>query len=160
MSGQGSGRLPDRRERVPSQSRWTAATSTVSHQSRSGYVLNAPSPFQWTTLFPLFPPLTTTAVEMLQVRQEPNCESGGGVDTHFRLRIGSIFVILVGATAGALFPVLAWRSKRLNIPPYFFEFVHSFFRRLVRTADRAQVYEVFWIRCYRELRPHPLIDVP
>ena len=61
---------------------------------------------------------------MLQNRQEQNCSSGGGTDSHFHLRIGSIFVILIGATSGALFPVLAKRSKRINLPPYFFEYVH------------------------------------
>ncbi|KAF9646231.1 ZIP zinc/iron transport family [Thelephora ganbajun] len=63
---------------------------------------------------------------MFQVRQEPNCSTGGGSDTHFGLRVGSIFVILVGATCGALFPVLVNRSKRINIPGYVLEFAKYF----------------------------------
>ena len=63
---------------------------------------------------------------MLQIRQEqePNCGAGGGVDTHFGLRVGSIFVILVGAGGGALFPVLIKRSKRISLPGYIFEYVN------------------------------------
>jgi len=53
--------------------------------------------------------------------EAPNCGAGGGHDTHFGLRIGSIFIILVGATGGALFPVLVKRSKRINLPGYVFE---------------------------------------
>ena len=58
--------------------------------------------------------------------ETPNCGAGGGRDTHFGLRIGSIFIILVGATGGALFPVLVKRSKRINLPGYIFEYVHPF----------------------------------
>lgn len=61
---------------------------------------------------------------MLRAREELNCGSGGGSDAHFHLRISSVFIIGVCATSGALFPVLAKRSKWVNLPPYFFEFVH------------------------------------
>jgi len=66
---------------------------------------------------------------MFQARQTEaalNCGGGGGRDTHFGLRIGSIFIILVGATGGALFPVLIKRSKRINLPGYIFEYVPPF----------------------------------
>jgi len=63
---------------------------------------------------------------MPQVRQEPDCGNGSGADSHFHLRIASIFVILVCASSGALFPVIANRSKRINLPPYFFEFAKYF----------------------------------
>ncbi|KAF9786426.1 ZIP-like iron-zinc transporter [Thelephora terrestris] len=63
---------------------------------------------------------------MLQNRQDSGCGGGGGANSHFHLRIGSIFIILVGATSGALFPVLAKRSKQINLPPYFFEFAKYF----------------------------------
>lgn len=41
------------------------------------------------------------------------------------LRIAAIFVILVGSTAGALFPVLARRSSWLHVPKGVFEYVVS-----------------------------------
>jgi len=67
---------------------------------------------------------------MLQLRQELNCGAGGGADTHFHLRIGSIFIILVGAGGGALFPVLVKRSTRISLPGYVFEYVRPFFPSL------------------------------
>ncbi|KAI0709673.1 ZIP zinc/iron transport family [Cerioporus squamosus] len=45
---------------------------------------------------------------------ELNCGSGGGDRSDTGLRIASIFIILVGSLAGALFPVLARRSKYLS----------------------------------------------
>lgn len=51
----------------------------------------------------------------------PNCGSGGGSDEHFHLRIAAIFIILVGSMFGALFPILAKRSKWLNLPKSVFE---------------------------------------
>ncbi|KAL1748195.1 Zinc/iron permease [Schizophyllum fasciatum] len=42
------------------------------------------------------------------------------------LRIAAIFVILVGATGGALFPVLAKRSRWLTVPPSMFNFAKYF----------------------------------
>ena len=43
-----------------------------------------------------------------------NCGSGGGDDSELSLRIASIFVILVGSSFGALFPVLSRRTKWLG----------------------------------------------
>jgi len=90
---------------------------------------------------------------MSQAQEE--CGVGGGSDTHFHLRIGSVFVILVGATGGALFPVLVKRSKKISLPGYVFEYVHSFSRLPVLVIDRIQVCKVFWIRCNRMLSRHP-----
>jgi solute carrier family 39 (zinc transporter), member 1/2/3 len=45
-----------------------------------------------------------------------NCGSGGGVDTFFGLRVASVFIILIGSMGGALFPVLARRTKYLKVP--------------------------------------------
>ena len=55
-----------------------------------------------------------------------DCGSGGGDDSSFGLRIASVFIILVGSMAGALFPVLAKRSKWLHVPKLVFEFVLVF----------------------------------
>ena len=61
-----------------------------------------------------------------------HCGSGGGDDSSFGLRIASVFIILVGSTSGALFPVLAKRSTWLNVPKPIFEFVFmSFFLIMV-----------------------------
>ena len=61
---------------------------------------------------------------MFRARDEPSCSDGGGADTYFHLRIGSVFVVLVTSTGGALFPLLAKRSTKINLPGYLFEFVH------------------------------------
>ncbi|KAH9479523.1 Zinc-regulated transporter 2 [Psilocybe cubensis] len=58
--------------------------------------------------------------------EDLNCGSGGGSDTLFNLRIASIFVILVGSSAGALFPVLAKRSTWLHVPKSVFDFAKYF----------------------------------
>ena len=55
------------------------------------------------------------------------CGSGGGDDSSLGLRIGSVFIILVGSMAGALFPVLAKRSSWLHVPKPVFEFVFKSF---------------------------------
>ena len=52
-----------------------------------------------------------------------SCGSGGGDDSSLGLRIGSVFIILVGSMTGALFPVLAKRSSWLHVPKPIFEFV-------------------------------------
>jgi len=88
--------------------------------------------------------------------QTPNCGAGGGPDTHFGLRIGSIFIILVGATGGALFPVLVKRSKRINLPGYVFEYGHPFPHLSIPMADPTQVRKILWIGCDRMLNPHLL----
>jgi len=50
-----------------------------------------------------------------------NCSPGGGADTYFGLRVGSIFIVLVGSTFGALFPVLAKASSWLKMPRAVYE---------------------------------------
>ncbi|KAI0076574.1 ZIP-like iron-zinc transporter [Panus rudis PR-1116 ss-1] len=59
---------------------------------------------------------------------EVNCGSGGGSDELFGLRVASIFIILIGSMFGALFPVLARRSKWLSarIPHGLFDFAKYF----------------------------------
>jgi zinc transporter 1/2/3 len=50
--------------------------------------------------------------------------SGHAVEhDYMNLRIAAIFIILIGATGGALFPVLARRSKWLHVPKSVFECV-------------------------------------
>jgi hypothetical protein len=46
----------------------------------------------------------------------PDCNTGGGDDQFFGLRVGSIFIILACATFGATFPVIANRSSWLRLP--------------------------------------------
>ncbi|KAG7443574.1 ZIP-like iron-zinc transporter [Guyanagaster necrorhizus] len=55
-----------------------------------------------------------------------NCGSGGGADSYFGLRVASIFIILVGSSSGALFPVLARRSTWLHVPTAVFDFAKYF----------------------------------
>lgn len=55
-----------------------------------------------------------------------NCGSGGGADNFFALRIASIFIVLVGSMSGALFPVLARRTRWLNVPHAVFDFAKYF----------------------------------
>ncbi|KZP30637.1 ZIP-like iron-zinc transporter [Athelia psychrophila] len=55
-----------------------------------------------------------------------NCGSGGGSQKYFQLRIASIFIILIGSTAGATFPVLAARSSWLHVPKGLFDFAKYF----------------------------------
>ncbi|KAG5647836.1 hypothetical protein DXG03_007760 [Asterophora parasitica] len=54
------------------------------------------------------------------------CRSGGGADDFFGLRVASIFIILVGSSSGALFPVLARRSSWLHVPKGVFDFAKYF----------------------------------
>ena len=42
-----------------------------------------------------------------------NCGSGGGDQSLTGLRIASVFIVLIGSLSGALFPVLARRTKWL-----------------------------------------------
>lgn len=62
-------------------------------------------------------------VHLDEIAEELNCGSGGGDDSFFGLRVAAIFIILVGSTAGALFPVLAKRSSWLHVPKGVFECV-------------------------------------
>ncbi|KAG7091791.1 hypothetical protein E1B28_008195 [Marasmius oreades] len=57
---------------------------------------------------------------------ELQCGSPNAVDEHLPLRIASIFVIGVGSTLGALFPVLARRSRFMSVPKALFEFAKYF----------------------------------
>jgi len=52
-----------------------------------------------------------------------NCGTGGGADDLLGLRIASVFIILIGSLAGALFPVVAKRSSMIKIPKMLFEYV-------------------------------------
>ena len=52
----------------------------------------------------------------------PNCGSGGGADTFQGLRIGAIFIILIGSLFGASFPVFAKRTSWLKVPKPVYEY--------------------------------------
>jgi len=52
-----------------------------------------------------------------------NCGTGGGADNFLGLRIASVFIILIGSLAGALFPIVARRSSMIKIPKILFEYV-------------------------------------
>lgn len=52
-----------------------------------------------------------------------DCNSDSQGDAFLGLRIASIFVIYIGSSCGALFPVLARRSKFINVPKSLFEYV-------------------------------------
>ncbi|CAL1715470.1 unnamed protein product [Somion occarium] len=60
--------------------------------------------------------------------EELNCGAGGGSDELFGLRVASIFIIMVGSMFGALFPVLAKRTRWLSshVPNGLFEFAKYF----------------------------------
>ncbi|KAG2338683.1 ZIP-like iron-zinc transporter [Suillus weaverae] len=57
---------------------------------------------------------------------DSNCGSGGGATTYAQLRIASIFIVLIGSTSGALFPVLAQRTNWLHVPKAVFDFAKYF----------------------------------
>ncbi|KAJ5608832.1 Zinc/iron permease fungal/plant [Penicillium herquei] len=48
------------------------------------------------------------------VLKRDSCSNGNGYDGHMGLRISSIFVIMIGSTFGALFPVIAKRFSKGN----------------------------------------------
>ncbi|KAJ7183916.1 ZIP-like iron-zinc transporter [Mycena filopes] len=54
------------------------------------------------------------------------CGSLDNADTYLGLRVASVFIILVCATTGTLFPVLARRSTWLHVPKAVFEFAKYF----------------------------------
>ncbi|KAL2857101.1 Zinc/iron permease [Aspergillus pseudoustus] len=56
----------------------------------------------------------------------PSCETGNEYDGRIGLRISSIFVILVGSTFGALFPVFARSFQNSKVPGWAF-FVAKYF---------------------------------
>ncbi|KAH7126930.1 membrane zinc transporter [Dendryphion nanum] len=55
-----------------------------------------------------------------------NCSTTNAFDGRLGLRISSIFVILIGSTLGAVFPIFARRNKGLGIPDWAF-FVAKYF---------------------------------
>jgi zinc transporter 1/2/3 len=54
---------------------------------------------------------------------ELECGNLDNAETYLGLRVASVFVILVCATTGTLFPVLAKRSTSLHVPKSWFECV-------------------------------------
>lgn len=63
------------------------------------------------------------------VEEEPtpgNCGTDNEYDGRMGLRISAIFVILVGSTLGAVFPVFARRNKSLGVPDWAF-FIAKYF---------------------------------
>lgn len=56
----------------------------------------------------------------------PACETGNEFDGRMGLRISSIFVILVGSSFGAIFPILAHNFKALGMPGWAF-FIAKYF---------------------------------
>ncbi|KAJ7698338.1 ZIP-like iron-zinc transporter [Mycena rosella] len=57
---------------------------------------------------------------------DSECSNNENPDTLLALRVASVFVILVCATAETLFPVLEKRSKQLHVPKSLFEFAKYF----------------------------------
>ncbi|KAJ7848313.1 ZIP-like iron-zinc transporter [Mycena leptocephala] len=57
---------------------------------------------------------------------ELECGNLDNGETYLGLRVASVFVILVCATTGTLFPVLAKRSTSLHVPKSLFEFAKYF----------------------------------
>ncbi|KAF8623214.1 hypothetical protein AX15_006452 [Amanita polypyramis BW_CC] len=70
--------------------------------------------------------LALLSASLSQLNERDDCGSGGGSDSYTGLRIASIFIILVGSTGGALFPVLAKRSTYLHMPRAVFDFAKYF----------------------------------
>ncbi|KAL0959151.1 hypothetical protein HGRIS_014438 [Hohenbuehelia grisea] len=58
--------------------------------------------------------------------EEEECNRAGGSDSYLKLRVASIFVILVGSSLGALFPILAQRSRWLRVPGRVIDFAKYF----------------------------------
>ncbi|KAJ6545292.1 ZIP-like iron-zinc transporter [Mycena capillaripes] len=57
---------------------------------------------------------------------EDSCTTISNPDTYLPLRVASVFIVLVCATAGTLFPVLAHRSMWLHVPKSVFDFAKYF----------------------------------
>ncbi|KKK18497.1 hypothetical protein ARAM_007013 [Aspergillus rambellii] len=57
---------------------------------------------------------------------QPSCDTGNEYDGRMGLRISSIFVILVGSTFGALFPILARNYQNSKVPGWAF-FIAKYF---------------------------------
>ncbi|KAI9681993.1 MAG: hypothetical protein M1817_000047 [Caeruleum heppii] len=56
----------------------------------------------------------------------PECESSNEYDGRLGVRISAIFVILVGSSLGALFPIFANRHKGTRVPDWVFVFTKYF----------------------------------
>ncbi|KAH8879911.1 ZIP zinc/iron transport family [Thozetella sp. PMI_491] len=56
----------------------------------------------------------------------PVCETGAPDDSHFSLRIGSIFIILASSLIGALLPVILSRASKVRTPKAFY-FIAKYF---------------------------------
>ncbi|KAJ6582065.1 ZIP-like iron-zinc transporter [Mycena capillaripes] len=57
---------------------------------------------------------------------EDSCTAIRNPNTYMHLRVASVFIVLVCATTGTLFPVLARRSKWLHVPKSVFDFAKYF----------------------------------
>jgi zinc transporter 1/2/3 len=53
--------------------------------------------------------------------EAPQCGNIANEDTHFQLRVASIFIVLVTSSSGALLPVVASRIKALAVHKSVFE---------------------------------------
>ncbi|KAJ7148397.1 ZIP-like iron-zinc transporter [Mycena crocata] len=58
--------------------------------------------------------------------EDDSCGSIRNPDTYLGLRVASVFIVLVCAMTGTLFPVLARRSKWLHVPKAVFDFAKYF----------------------------------
>ncbi|KAB5594798.1 Zinc-regulated transporter 1 [Ceratobasidium theobromae] len=58
---------------------------------------------------------------MSSTEEALQCGSVSREDTHFGLRVASIFIIFVGSSLGAIFPILASRLRTLNVHKSIFE---------------------------------------
>ncbi|KAJ1306955.1 hypothetical protein OPQ81_007935 [Rhizoctonia solani] len=55
------------------------------------------------------------------VEEAASCGNASNEDTHFGLRVASLFIILVTSSFGAIFPILATRLRFLNVHKNIFE---------------------------------------
>jgi zinc transporter 1/2/3 len=68
-----------------------------------------------------------TALPEAPAEEEINCGNGGGSEEFFGLRVAAVFIILVTSSFGALFPVVARRTRLKNvIPDSVFQFAKYF----------------------------------
>ncbi|KAJ5751764.1 Zinc/iron permease fungal/plant [Penicillium odoratum] len=66
-------------------------------------------------------------MEAYNVLKRDSCSNGNDYDGHMGLRISSIFVILIGSTFGALFPVVAKRFSKAEGAPKWAFFIAKYF---------------------------------
>ena len=63
-----------------------------------------------------------TAAPSAAADDAPNCASGGGANTFFGLRVAAIFIVMTGSMFGAMFPIIARRTRiRAVVPKAVFE---------------------------------------